>query len=47
MAHLERDVKIVIMLRLEIEGHVWRFEEGETGAVVHTVEAVQNMSRPA
>src|SRR5271166_365082 len=47
LAHFQRDVQVVIVLRLELEGHVGRFEEGKAGAVVHTVEAVQNTSRPA
>ena len=44
-ADLERDVEIVVVLRLELERHVRRLEEGEAGAVVHAIEGMQRLVR--
>jgi hypothetical protein len=45
--HLERDVQVVVVLRLELERHVGRLEEREARAVVHAVEGVQGVGAPA
>ena len=44
---LERDVQVVVVLRLELERHVGRLEEREVRAVVQLVERVQRVGLAA
>lgn len=39
----EGDVQVEIALRFEVEGHVWRFEKCQAGAVVHLKERMQHV----
>ena len=41
--HFQRNVQIEIMLHLELERHVRRLKERQTGAVVHLVESMQGI----
>src|SRR6185295_15655239 len=42
---LERDVQVVVCLRLELEGLTRGFEEGEVRAVIEPIEGVQSLGR--
>ena len=44
---LERDMEVVVVLRLEVERHVRRLEEGDAGAVVHSIEGMKGAGVPA
>src|SRR5512145_2069431 len=46
-AHLQRNVQVEVVLRLELERPIRRFEEREKRAVSETVEGVQHVGRPS
>src|SRR5882757_4982656 len=47
LVHLEGDMQIEIMLRLEVEGLIRGLEEGNEGAVVQTIKGVQDVGLAA
>ena len=45
MIHGERQVQVEVVLWLEVKGLLRIFKEGDTGAILHLVKAVQNTRR--